>query len=80
VTIAYVKNADGSGGLVQNTFRDSAGAIHTLGNDFTDDAGVTHTVFNAQLPTIMPDEHTHVFKATDNVIFKVGTDERIFTA
>ena len=45
MTVAYVKNSDGSGGLVQNTFRDDAGVLHTLGLYYTSDGIIYHQVF-----------------------------------
>ena len=67
MTIAYVKNADGSGATVQNTFRDDAGTLHTLlSNDYTDDAGVQHTVFRDQLITIPSKNSRRVFEITDD--------------
>jgi hypothetical protein len=77
MTVAYVKNADGSGGLVQNTFKDSAGALHTLTNFYTDDAGVPHQVFFEYLPTTTPANKGRIFRATDSRVFN-ATDQRTF--
>jgi hypothetical protein len=77
VTVAYVKNADGSGGLCQNTFRDSAGTIYTLTNFYTDDAGVPHQVFFVHLPTPTPKGTGRRFRAQDSRIF-IATDQRTF--
>ena len=65
MTIAYVKNADGSGGLVQNTFRDSAGTLHTVSNDFTDSDGNVFTIFREQLLITPTGDSNQVFRATD---------------
>ena len=78
MTVAYVKNADGSGGLVQNTFKDSAGVIHTLTDFYTDVIGA-HQVFFTYLPTSTPMNKGRVFRATENRVFK-ATDQRIFNA
>lgn len=67
MTIAYVKNADGSGATVQNTFRDSAGTLHTLLSDYyTDDAGVQHLIFRDQLLTVPKKGSNRVFETTDD--------------
>ena len=67
MTIAYVKNADGTGGIVQNTFRDSAGTLHTLLSDYyTDDPGVQHLIFRDQLITKPAKTSKRVFEITDN--------------
>jgi hypothetical protein len=69
MTIAYVKNADGSGGLVQNTFRDSAGTLHTISNDFTDSSGGVFTVFRDQLIIVPTTGSNQLFHATDTRTF-----------
>ena len=79
MTVAYVKNADGSGGLCQNTFRDSAGTIHTLTNNFRDSVGAYHQVFFAQLFTPTPKGSGRRFRVQDKRIF-VATDQRMFKA
>mgnify|MGYP000153072281 CR=1 FL=1 len=77
MTVAYVKNADGSGGLVQNTHLDDAGTLHTLTNFYNDDAGVPHQVFFTYLPTPTPKGTGRRFRAQDSRIF-TATDQRIF--
>ena len=75
MTIAYVKNADGTGGTVQNTFRDTAGTLHTLLSDYyTDDAGAQHQVFFTILPTTPPEGIGQTFLATTNRNFVASTD------
>ena len=67
MTIAYVKNADGSGATVQNTFRDDAGTLHTLLSDyFTDDSGAQTLIFRDQLLTTPAKSSRRVFEITDN--------------
>lgn len=67
MTIAYVKNADGSGATVQNTFRDDAGTLHTLLSDYyTDDPGAQHLIFRTQLITTPKKGAKRVFEITDN--------------
>jgi hypothetical protein len=78
MTIAYVKNADGSGGLVQNQFTDTAGATHTLTNFYVDAVG-SHQVFFTYLPTTTPMNKGRNFRATDSRVF-VATDQRTFNA
>lgn len=66
MTIAYIKNADGSGATVQNTFRDSAGTLHTLLSDyFTEDSGVQTLIFRDQLLTTPKKGGKRVFEITD---------------
>ena len=77
MTVAYVKNADGSGGLVQNTFRDSAGTVHTLGYYYTSDGIIYHQVFFEYLPTPTPRNIGRRFRAQDSRIF-IATDQRTF--
>jgi len=79
MTVAYVKNADGSGGLVQNTFRDAAGVLHTLENDYTDGNGSSHQVFFDYVPTTTPTGKGQKFKAVDSRVF-IATDQRMFNA
>jgi hypothetical protein len=79
MTVAYVKNANGSGGLCQNTFRDSAGILHTLSNFYTDDAGDQYQVFFPYLPTTTPKNKGRIFSARDSRVF-VATDQRTFDA
>lgn len=81
MTIAYVKNADGTGGEVQNTFRDSAGALHTLSDFFTDSLGVQHQVFFDLLWTGPSSAKGQVFDVVaDPRVFNVVAEPREFTA
>lgn len=67
MTIAYIKNADGSGATVQNTFRDNAGVLHTLLSDyFTEDVGTQTLIFRDQLLTKPAKGSKRVFSITDN--------------
>jgi hypothetical protein len=67
MTIAYVKNSDGTGGTVQNTFRDAAGTLHTLLSDYyTDDAGTQHLIFRDELITTPVKGGKRIFTITDN--------------
>lgn len=80
MTIAYVKNSDGTGGVVQNTFRDSTGTLHTLLSDYyTDDPGAQHQVFFVTIPSTVPSTPGRVFIASDSRAF-VATDNRKFIA
>ena len=78
MTVAYVRNADSSGGLVGNWFIDSAGVPHTVSDFYTDDAGVPHQVFFTYLPTSTTQNRGRVFRAIDSRIF-IATDKRTFT-
>ena len=78
MTVAYVRNADGSGGLVQNTFRDAAGTLHTLSSDYyTSDGIIFHQVFFDYLATPTPKGTGRRFRAQDSRIF-IATDQRTF--
>ena len=77
MTVAYVKNADGSGGLVGNWFIDSDGVPHTVSDFYIDDAGIPHQVFFTYLPTPTPKGTGRRFRAQDSRIF-IATDQRTF--
>ena len=77
MTIAYVKNSDGSGAVVQNTFRDAAGTLHTLSNFYTDINGTQFQVFFDDIPSVPLGISSRLFKATDIRTF-VATDNRMF--
>ena len=81
MTIAYIKNADGTGGLVQNTFRDTAGVLHVLLSDyFTDSAGLQHLVFRDDLFIIPTGTSRQVFHVTASPRRFTATDKRNFIA
>jgi hypothetical protein len=67
MTVAYVKNSDGSGGTVQNQFRDAAGTLHTLLSDYyTDDAGTQHLIFRDIIISKPAKSSLRVFEITDD--------------
>jgi hypothetical protein len=78
MTVAYVKNSNGSGGLVQNTFRDTAGTFHTLLSDnFTDSDGNPFIVFRDQLIIKPLGISNQVFHVTDTRIFLATVDKEL---
>jgi hypothetical protein len=78
MTIAYVKNADGSGATVQNTFRDSGGTLHTLlSDDFTDSDGNPFLVFRDQLVVVPVGTSNQVFHVTDTRTFLATVDKEL---
>jgi hypothetical protein len=79
MTVAYVKGADGTGGLVQNTFLDSAGTTHTLIAIYIGTDLIPYTVFWDLLPTSPPAGQGQLFRVTETRVY-VATDQRIFRA
>ena len=77
MSVAYVRSSDGTGALVQNTFLDSAGALHTLATLYVSSDNIGYEVFFDYLPTTIPKGRGRKFRALDSRIF-IATDQRTF--
>jgi hypothetical protein len=68
MTVAVFTNSNGDKFAIHNTFRDSAGVLHTLNNNFIDSTGASFVIFGATIPTTIP------------VVELYATDKRVFKA
>ncbi|RLC02964.1 MAG: hypothetical protein DRH90_12470 [Deltaproteobacteria bacterium] len=76
MTIAYIRNADGTGATVQNTFREASGDIHIIDNYYRSELEIAQIFFD-HLPTTTPIGVGQLFNATDSRKF-TATDHRVF--
>jgi hypothetical protein len=68
MTVAVFTNSNGDKFAIHNTFRDSAGVLHTLNNNFIDSTGASFVIFGVTIPTTIP------------VVELYATDKRVFIA